>query len=212
VALACDNDPDMTPRRTTPKSPREGEPPIRSFATKRTWAQWLDRNHNTASGVWLRLARKTAGLQSVTQDEALDIALAYGWIDAKGQSESETHWLLKFTPRLKRSLWSKRNREKALALIAAGDMKPSGLAEVERARQDGRWAAAYDSPSRIAVPEDLQAALNRNARAKRFFGSLDGRNRYAVLFRIHTARKPDTREKRIRQFIAMMARGEKVHP
>jgi uncharacterized protein YdeI (YjbR/CyaY-like superfamily) len=196
----------------TTKSPRAAEAPIRRFTEKSGWARWLEKNHATSTGIWVRLAKKASGLKSMTQGEAVEVALCYGWIDGQGKSDGDQYWLQRFTPRGKRSLWSQRNREKALALIAAGDMKPSGLAEVERARKDGRWEAAYDSPSRITVPDDLTAALNRNAKAKRLFEALDRQNRYAILWRIHTVRKAETRARRIRDFVSMLARGEKIHP
>lgn len=193
-------------------SPRPVEKPILLFRQKEAWAAWLDKKQNKSSGVWLRLAKKASGRKSVSYDEALDVALCYGWIDGQGKSAGEEYWLQKFTPRGKRSSWSKRNREKALSLIESGRMKPAGLAEVERAQKDGRWDAAYDSPSRMTVPRDLQAALNKNAPAKTFFKTLDSRNRYAILFRIHTAKKLDTRAKPIAQFVAMLARSEKLYP
>jgi uncharacterized protein YdeI (YjbR/CyaY-like superfamily) len=140
------------------------------------------------------------------------VALCYGWIDAQKRSESANTWLQKFTPRSKKSIWSRINREKALALIKAGQMKPAGLKAIEGAKEDGRWDAAYDSPSRATVPTDLQAALDRNARAKAFFATLDGANRYAVLFRIQTAKKAETRARRIHQFVKMLERKEKLHP
>ena len=191
---------------------KEAEKPTLSFARKSGWATWLGKHHSTSEGVWLRLAKKTSGLKSISHDEALEVALCYGWIDGQARSDGDEYWVQKFTPRGKRSLWSKRNREKALALIAAGAMRPAGLAEIERAKTDGRWEAAYDSPSRIVVPDDLQAALDANSRAKRFFATLNGQNRYAVLFRIHTAKKPETRQKRIQQFVAMLARGDTIYP
>jgi uncharacterized protein YdeI (YjbR/CyaY-like superfamily) len=194
------------------KSTRATEEPIRRFTEKSGWAEWLEKNHATSTGIWVRLAKKASGLKSMTQGEGVEVALCYGWIDGQGKSDGDQYWLQRFTPRGKRSLWSQRNREKALALIAAGDMKPSGLAEVERAQKDGRWEAAYDPPSRITVPDDLTAALNRNAKAKRFFEALDRQNRYAILWRIHTVRKAETRARRIRDFVSMLARGEKIHP
>jgi uncharacterized protein YdeI (YjbR/CyaY-like superfamily) len=190
----------------------DAEKPTLSFTRQSSWATWLGKHHSTSAGVWLRIAKKTSGRKSITHDEALEVALCYGWIDGQAKSDGDAHWVQKFTPRGKRSLWSKRNREKALALIAAGAMRPAGLAEVDRAKGDGRWNAAYDSPSRIGVPDDLQAALTANTRAQRFFATLNGQNRYAVLFRIHTARKAETRQKRIQQFVAMLARGEKIYP
>jgi uncharacterized protein YdeI (YjbR/CyaY-like superfamily) len=158
------------------------------------------------------MAKKASGSKSVSHDEALDVALCYGWIDGQAKSEGEDSWLQRFTPRGKRSIWSKRNREKVRALIKTGEMKPAGLAEVQRAKKDGRWDAAYDPPSRIKVPADLQAALDTNRRAKSFFAALDSRNRYAVLFRIHMAKKAETRAGRIEKFVAMLARGEKLYP
>lgn len=195
-----------------PTSQSGGEKPTLTFARKSSWATWLDKNHTTSSGVWLRLAKKASGLKSVSYDEAVQVALCYGWIDGQGKSDGETYWLQKFTPRGRRSVWSKRNRERALALISTGEMRLAGLAEIERAKEDGRWEAAYDSPSRITVPDDLQAALDASRRAKRFFESLDRQNRYAILFRIHTAKKAETRAKRIRQFVEMLTRGEKLYP
>ncbi len=151
-------------------------------------------------------------MQSVSYGEALEAALCYGWIDAKKKPESDQAWLQRFTPRRAKSIWSKVNREKAAALIAAGRMQPPGLEQVERARQDGRWSAAYDSPADAAVPADLQAALDRNARAKAFFQTLDRANRYAVLWRIQTAKKTETRARRIRRFVEMLEKREKLHP
>ena len=162
--------------------------------------------------VWLRLAKKASGIPSVSYDEALEVALCYGWIDGQKRSESENCWLQKFAPRSKSSIWSKLNREKVLALIDAGRMKPAGLDEIERAKRNGRWDAAYDSPRRATVPHDFQAALDENPRAKASFAALDSRNRYAVLFRIQTAKKPETRAKRIQQFVQMVEKNEKLHP
>jgi uncharacterized protein YdeI (YjbR/CyaY-like superfamily) len=195
-----------------PESQPAGEKPILAVRHKNAWSAWLDKNHGRSSGVWLRLAKKTSGLKSVSHDEAVEVALCYGWIDGQARSGGEEYWLQKFTPRGKRSIWSKRNRVKAVVLIRSGRMRPAGLAEVERARKTGRWDAAYDSPSRIAVPDDLKTALGNNAPAKAFFETLDSRNRYAILFRIHMARKVETRAKRIREFVAMLARNERLYP
>jgi uncharacterized protein YdeI (YjbR/CyaY-like superfamily) len=151
-------------------------------------------------------------VQSVSYSEALEVALCYGWIDGQKKSDSENTWLQKFTPRGKKSIWSQINREKALALMQTGRMKPAGLEAVERARKDGSWDAAYESSSTATGPGDFQAALNKNEAAKAFFDGLDSRNRYAVLFRIQTAKKPETRAKRIQQFVDMLERHEKVHP
>jgi len=194
------------------KKPPVGELPIIAFAKPSAWADWLASNHASSRGLWLKLAKKASGVESVTYAEALEVALAWGWIDGQKRSHDESAWLQKFTPRGPKSLWSKINRDKALALIAAGEMKPSGLAEVERAKRDGRWEAAYDSPSKATVPDDLAAALSANARAAAFFSTLDATNRYAMLFRIHNVKKAETRTRRIAQFVEMLARHEKLHP
>jgi uncharacterized protein YdeI (YjbR/CyaY-like superfamily) len=194
------------------KSPNAGDKPIRLFRNARAWATWLDKNHSTSSGLWLRLAKKASGLTSVSYDDALDVALCYGWIDGLRKSDGETHFIQLFTPRRKRSVWSKRNRAKAIALIKSGQMKLPGLAEVERAKNDGRWDAAYDSPSKSSVPDDLQRALNKNVRAKAFFTKLDSRNRYAICFRVQTAVKPETRAKRIQDFVTMLSQKKKLYP
>lgn len=194
------------------KVARASELPTLSFATPRAFADWLARHHASSRGIWIRIAKKASGAASITYAEAIDVALAWGWIDGQKQRADSASWLQKFTPRGAKSVWSKINRQKALALIEAGTMQPPGLAEVERAKKDGRWDAAYDPPSRAAVPDDLQAALDRNARAAAFFRTLDARNRYAVLWRVQTAKRAETRQKRIAAFVAMLARGEKVHP
>ncbi len=199
-----------TPKAKTPATAAEA--PIISFAQPREWATWLASNHASSRGVWLKLAKKASGIESINYAQALEVALAWGWIDGPKRSHDDTAWLQKFTPRGPKSIWSKINREKALALIASGEMKPPGLEQVERAKQDGRWEAAYDSPSRATVPEDLAAALAANTRAAEFFSTLNATNRYAVLFRIHTAKKPETRARRISQFVEMLARHEKLYP
>jgi len=186
--------------------------PMMSFERQKDWAVWLDKNHATTPGVWLKLAKKASGVQSVTYDEALEVALCYGWIDGQKKSHDETSWLQKFTPRGPKSIWSKINTEKALLLIEGEKMKPSGLKAVESARQDGRWDAAYASQSKSVVPDDLQAELDRNPKAKAFFATLDSRNRYAILHRIHTAKKAETRAKRIEQFVRMLEKKEKIYP
>ena len=186
--------------------------PIEFFERQRDWATWLKDNHKTSTGVWLQLAKQDAGVQSVSYDEAIEVALCFGWIDGQKKAHSEQYWLQKFTPRSIKSVWSKINKEKALALIKAGKMKPAGLKEIERAKLDGRWNAAYDSASKSVVPSDFQSALDGNARAKEFFGTLDSRNRYAVVFRIQTAKTAATRAMRIFKFVQMLQRHEKVHP
>ncbi|GBL44532.1 putative periplasmic membrane protein [Sulfuriferula multivorans] len=170
------------------------------------------KNHSTSPGVWLQIAKKGAAIPSVSYDEAIEIALCFGWIDGKKQTHDEQFWLQKFTRRSAKSVWSKINKEKALALIKAGNMKPAGLKQIESAKTDGRWDAAYDSASKATVPSDFQSALDANARARGFFEALDSRNRYAVLFRIQTVKKAETRARRIAQFVQMLERHEKVHP
>jgi uncharacterized protein YdeI (YjbR/CyaY-like superfamily) len=186
--------------------------PVRLFKSKQDWAAWLEKNHRKGTGLWLRLAKKDSGLQSVSYKEALEVALCYGWIDGQKRPESEQTWLQRFLSRSSKSIWSKINREKALALIASGEMKAAGLEAIENAKKNGRWDAAYDSPSGAAVPSDFQAALEANPRAAAFFRTLDRANRYAVLWRIQTVKKAETRSRKIEQFIAMLEREEKIHP
>lgn len=195
-----------------PQSRFSKELPTHCFQRQQDWFAWLNENHATSPGVWLQLAKKGADTSSVSCGEAIEIALCFGWIDGQKQTHSEQFWLQKFTRRSDRSVWSKINKDKALALIETGRMKPAGLKEVERAKRDGRWDAAYDSASKATVPSDFQSALDSNARAKDFFGTLDSRNRYAVLFRIQTAKKAETRARKISQFVQMLERHEKVHP
>jgi uncharacterized protein YdeI (YjbR/CyaY-like superfamily) len=186
--------------------------PIRLFATQSAWAQWLEKHHRDSRGLWLRLAKKESGLQSITYAEALELALCYGWIDGQKRGESQQAWLQRFLPRSAKSIWSKINRDKALGLIACGRMKDAGLEAVEAAKKDGRWQAAYDSPKGANVPQDFQIALNASKKAQKFFENLDGANRYAVLFRIQTAKKAETRARKIREFVAMLERNETIHP
>lgn len=187
------------------------EYPILLFADAAAWAAWLAEHHASAAGVWLRLAKKGAPLASVTYAGALDVALCYGWIDGQKKSHDAASWLQKFTPRGPKSLWSKVNREKAEAFIANGRMRPAGLAAVEVARRNGQWERAYDSSSRATVPDDLQAALDAHPKAKAFFDTLSGANRYAILWRVQTAARAETRARRIAEFIAMLERHETVH-
>ena len=201
-----------TKTSVTKKAEHAAELPTLSFATPRAFSDWLADYHASSRGIWLRLAKKASGTVSITYPEAIDVALAWGWIDGQKQRGDETSWLQKFTPRGAKSMWSRINREKALALIKSGAMQPAGLAEVERAKLDGRWDAAYDPPSRATVPADLEAALAKNARAAAFFKALNAGNRYAVLWRVQTAKKAETRQKRIAGLVAMLARGEKLHP
>jgi len=182
------------------------------FETQAGWEAWLEEHHGDADGVWLRIPRKGSGITGVDHATALESALCYGWIDGRAQSLDDTHWLQRFTPRRARSRWSAVNRRKALDLIERGRMRPSGLREVERARADGRWEAAYASQSTAAVPDDLRAALDAAPGAGDFFAALDSRNRYAIPHRIEEAERPATRAARIEKFVAMLAEGRKLHP
>lgn len=185
--------------------------PILLFANRAAFRKWLSAHHASEPGLWLRIAKAASPLRSVTYAEALDVALCFGWIDGQKKSYDADSFLQKFTPRQKRSPWSKRNREHVARLIAAGEMHPAGLAAVEAAKADGRWDRAYDSPGTVTVPDDLQAALDANPKAKKFFATLKGANRYAILYRIQTAVKPETRARRIAEFVAMLQRGETLH-
>ncbi|MEO8083255.1 MAG: YdeI/OmpD-associated family protein, partial [Ardenticatenales bacterium] len=176
------------------------------------FAAWLAEHHAASTGIWLRIAKSASGIPSVTYAEALDEALCYGWIDGQKKGYDADAWLQKFTPRRPKSIWSKINRDKVAALITAGRMQPAGLAEVERAKADGRWDAAYDSQRTAEVPADLLAALDADEDARAFFATLNSANRYAVLWRIQTAKRPETRAKRVADLVAMLGRGEKLHP
>jgi uncharacterized protein YdeI (YjbR/CyaY-like superfamily) len=184
---------------------------IRMFAAPCDWETWLDENHHDLAGLWMRIAKKGSRLRSVTYSEALEVALCYGWIDGQKRPESDKAWLQRFLPRSANSIWSKINREKAKALITGGRMKPAGLAAVEAAKKDGRWEAAYDSARNAKIPEDFALALRGSRSAREFFESLDGANRYAVLFRIQTVKKAETRARKIRDFVEMLERGERIH-
>ena len=185
--------------------------PIRAFKDPKAWESWLAKNQTATDGLWMRIAKKASGTKSITYPEAVEIALCYGWIDGLKRPESETTWLQRFTPRRQRSLWSKINRDKALALIACGRMTPGGHQEIERAKQDGRWEAAYSSPGAATMPADFKKELNRHPEAKAFFKTLSRTNSYAILWRIQTAKKPETRARRIQTFIEMLEKGETLH-
>jgi uncharacterized protein YdeI (YjbR/CyaY-like superfamily) len=181
------------------------------FASQSDFAAWLAEHDESSPGVWIKLAKKGSGIASVTYAEALDVALCHGWIDGQTRSIDDTWYLQKFTPRTARSKWSKRNVGKIAELTAAGRMRPRGIAEVERAKADGRWEAAYDSPANATVPDDLQAALDASPAALTMFGTLSSRNRYAILFRISDAKKPETRARRIDKFVQMLADGQTIY-
>ncbi|SDM40102.1 Uncharacterized conserved protein YdeI, YjbR/CyaY-like superfamily, DUF1801 family [Catalinimonas alkaloidigena] len=189
------------------------EPPVLQFANPQEFTTWLDAHHAvTPGGIWLRIAKKGAAIASVSYPEALDAALCYGWIDGLRRRYDADTFVQKFTPRRHRSLWSKVNREKVQTLIAQGRMQPAGLAAIEAAKQNGQWEAAYDSHRTATVPADFLAQLQTHPKAKAFFATLNRQNRYAVLHRIQTARKPETRARRIAQFVTMLERGETLYP
>ena len=184
---------------------------MRSFATRRAWSKWLAAHHASSPGVWLKIAKKGARSQSVTYAEALEIALTWGWIDGQKDKLDGTSWLQRFTPRKAKSAWSKINRVKAEKLIAAGSMEAPGLVQIASAKRDGRWERAYDGATTASVPTDLATAFARNAAAFAFFEKLDRANRYAILYRVQTAKKPETRAERIARFVGMCARHETIH-
>lgn len=185
--------------------------PILPFPDAAAFEAWLEANHASAPGVWLRIAKKDAGVATVTYAEALDVALCFGWIDGQRRAHDASWFLQRFTPRRPTSRWSRINTEHAERLTAAGRMRPAGLAQVEAARADGRWAAAYDGQRSATVPPDLQQALDANPPAAAFFATLRGANRYAVIYRVNDAKRPQTRARRIERFVAMLARGETLH-
>jgi uncharacterized protein YdeI (YjbR/CyaY-like superfamily) len=182
------------------------------FKTLKAWEAWLKKNHAKSEGIWIRFGSKGSGIPSITYAEAVEGALCYGWIDGqRNKDEVEGTWLQRYTPRRKNSLWSKINRDKAEALIAAGRMQPPGLAEIERAKADGRWEKAYYGQKEATVPDDLAAALAANPRARKFFETLDRVNRYAIVFRIGSVKRAETRARKIAEYVEMLARGEKLH-
>jgi len=182
--------------------------PVKLFKTPDAWSKWLDANHAKSSGIWMRIAKKDADITSINYAEALDVALCYGWIDGQKRPLDASSWLQRFTPRGPRSLWSKVNTGKAQVLIDSGRMRPPGLAAIASAKASGRWESAYQPSSTATVPPELQAALDRNPKAKAFFETLRGANRYALIFRVSSAKKPETKAKRVADFVARLERGE----
>jgi uncharacterized protein YdeI (YjbR/CyaY-like superfamily) len=182
--------------------------PTLAFDSPASWREWLEAHHGNPEGVWLKIAKKASGVRTVTAPEALDVALCFGWIDGQRRALDDTHFLQRYTPRRARSKWSQINRDKAERLIAEGQMHAAGVAEVERAKGDGRWEAAYEPQSRATVPDDLQAALDASPAAAATFAGLTSQNRYAILFRLRDARRPETRARRLERFVAMLERGE----
>jgi uncharacterized protein YdeI (YjbR/CyaY-like superfamily) len=184
---------------------------ILRFRSSSEFRKWLAANHRQSDGIWLRIFKKDSGEPSVTYGEALDEALCFGWIDAQKQRYDDSSWLQRFTRRRPKSGWSKINTQHAERLIQAGRMKAAGHAQIDAAKKDGRWTAAYDSPSTATFPEDFLAALRRNKKAKDFFESLNKANRYAIAYRLQTAKKPETKQRRMEMILAMLARGEAFH-
>ncbi|MFE7894710.1 YdeI family protein [Streptomyces sp. NPDC057412] len=185
---------------------------IVSFESAEAFQAWLGENHAVSPGIWLKLRKKSPGVVALDYAQALDVALCYGWIDGQKAGLDDQWWLQRFSPRTARSKWSKVNRDKVTALIEQGRMRPPGQAEVDRAKADGRWDAAYDSSRTATVPDDLAAALAAQPAAAEFFATLDRQNRYAILYRVQDAKKPETRARRIEKFVGMLAKGEKLHP
>jgi uncharacterized protein YdeI (YjbR/CyaY-like superfamily) len=188
----------------------DGLPTI-PFASAAEWEAWLEANHAASAGVWIKMAKKDTGIESVRYPEVLESALCFGWIDGRREALDERYFLQRYTPRRARSRWSRINREKAQLLIEEGRMRPSGLAEVERAKADGRWAAAYAGQKSITVPDDLQRELDARPQANAFFAGLNSQNRYAILYRLQDAKKPETRARRLAQFVAMLEAGETIY-
>jgi uncharacterized protein YdeI (YjbR/CyaY-like superfamily) len=186
--------------------------PTMPFPSTTEWERWLEENHAESKGVWIKMAKKGSGIDSVRYPEVLESALCFGWIDGRREPLDERYFLQRFTPRRARSRWSRINREKAERLIADGRMRPAGLGEVERARADGRWEAAYEGQRSITVPGDLQRELDARPAAKAFFAQLNSQNRYAILYRLQDAAKPETRARRLATFVAMLEAGETLHP
>ncbi len=187
------------------------EYPALTVDTRKAWSQWLKRNHTSSEGVWLRFFRKGSGRQDLTYEQALEEALCYGWIDGQVKPNDSASWLQKFTPRRRKSVWSKRNRDRVTRLISEGRMKPAGLKVIQAAKDDGRWDKAYDSPAQMQVPPDFLAALKKDPGAYKFYKTLNRANTYAIAWRVQTAKKPETRARRMATLLAMLARGEKLH-
>ena len=194
------------------KSTTRAKLPVLHIEGMKDWERWLKGQHESSPGVWLMIAKKGSTLTSVSYAEALEAALCHGWIDGQKQARDSEAWLQKFTPRGPRSIWSKINKEKAEQLIASGRMTPAGLRAIENAKRNGRWETAYHPARGSTMPADFLARLAKSRKAKAFFDTLNSANRYAILFRIQTAKKAETRARRIDQFIAMLERHEKIHP
>ena len=186
--------------------------PTLIFTSSAEWEEWLEKNHALADGTWVKIAKKDTGIESVRYPEVLESALCFGWIDARREALDGHYFLQRFTPRRRRSKWSRINRDTAERLIAHGRMRPAGVAEVERAKADGRWDAAYAGQRQSAVPDDLQRELDERPEAQAFFAELSSQNRYAILYRLQDAKRPETRARRLAKFVAMLEAGETIHP
>ncbi len=185
--------------------------PILFFKTPAEWEKWLVKNWDTSKAVWLQLYKKDSGIPSINHAKALEVCLCYGWIDGIANKYNETSYLQRFSPRRPKSLWSKKNIENVTRLIASGKMKPGGLKGIEAAKADGRWNAAYDSPANMEIPKDFLEELSKNKKAKKFFQTLNKTNTYAITWRLQTAKKTETREKRMKIIIEMLSKEEKFH-
>ena len=186
--------------------------PVLELGSQAAWESWLEAHHAAAPGAWLKIAKKGSGAETVSYAEALEVAICYGWIDGQKDRLDDVHWLQRFTPRKPGGRWSRINTGKADELITAGRMRPAGLREVELAQSDGRWEAAYAGQRAIAVPDDLQRELARNEAAREFFATLSGVNRYAILYRIAVVKRPETRARKIAQYVAMLAEHKTIYP
>lgn len=185
--------------------------PVKRFASQAAWKAWLERQHEKSPGVWLEIAKKGSGLRSLSHAEALEVALCYGWIDGQATSVDAKVYRQRFTPRRRRSKWSQINCASVERLHAEGRLTPAGIREMQAAKRDGRWATAYASPRNMTVPDDLQARLDTSPGARRFFQQLDSQNRYAILYRLQDAKKPETRQARLEKFVRMLEAGETLH-
>jgi uncharacterized protein YdeI (YjbR/CyaY-like superfamily) len=182
------------------------------FASLAEWEQWLEQNHSASEGLWIKIAKTKVDIESVRYPDVLDAALCFGWIDGRREPLDAHYFLQRFTPRRRRSRWSQINRQKAERLIEEGRMRPAGLTEVQQAKGDGRWEAAYESQSTSSVPDDLKRELDARPKAREFFSRLNSQNRYAILYRLHDAKLPSTRAKRLAKFVAMLEAGETIYP
>jgi uncharacterized protein YdeI (YjbR/CyaY-like superfamily) len=207
IVLRFDPDQRLT---MTQRNVKKKDLPVKRFRSQEAWEKWLKAEHERSQGIWLEFAKKASGRASVNYKEALEVALCYGWIDGQTAAVDETWYRQRFTPRRPRSKWSQINRAAVQRLHAAGRLAPAGIRQMEAAKADGRWEAAYASPKNMEVPPDLAAALEANSRARRTFEALDRQNRFAILYRLHDAKRPETRARRLAEYVRMLARGERL--